>query len=663
LDVASVEGERFTAEVVADVQAENVRGLVRRLSGELDRKHRLVNAQGIRRIGTGRRLSNYRFQHNLFQAYLYNNLDEVERAILHEDIGTALENLYGDLVEEITVDLARHFTEAGIPEQAAKYLRLAGEQAAAQYANDEAVSYLSRALEMVAESDLTERYDLLRTRERVYGMQGARTAQKQDLDTLAELSAVLDKTRPQATGSRQAEMALRQAVFAEVTGDYDSAIAEAERAIDLAEPAQDIATETAAYLCWGRAQWQQGDCDCARSPLERARTLAHGAGLRQEEAGSLHNLGIVFGLCGDLGEAQAHIEIALETYREIGDRQGEGLAVNTLGVIAAQQGDYTRAKERFEQALHVSRDIGDRRGEGAALGNVGQVCSDQGLYGEARRYLEGALVICREIEDREGEGAMLTNLGVIAGEMGDHIAAKDYFEQAVHILHETGNRRIEGFALGGLGLVLLRLGDYGPAGETLERGVNTLHDIDEPQGEGLVLAYRGLLYHRLGDDEAARKTSEEAARIAEAVGDRATQACALTHLGHALAALESPDGATDAYRQALEIRQELDQLNLAMEARAGLARVSLAQGDVVGAQAQVAEVSDYLETGTLDGAIEPFRVYLTCVQVLDAAQDPRAAEIKRRARQRLGEQAAGIRDRKLRESFLSSAYASAFRDL
>jgi hypothetical protein len=123
--------------------------------------------------------------------------------------------------------------------------------------------------------------------------------------------------------------------------------------------------------------------------------------------------------------------------------------------------------------------------------------------------------------------------------------------------------------------------------------------------------------------------------------------------------LASPAGALEAYRQALAIRQELDQPNLAMEVHAGLARVLLAQGDVAAAQAQVDVILSNLESGTLAGALEPLRVYLTCVQVLDAAQDPRATEIKQYAREQLGEQAISIKDRKLRESFLSSKYAAA----
>jgi len=90
LRVASVEGEVFTAEVLAQVRAADERQMVGRLSGELDRRHRLVRAQGIQRMD-GQHLSHYRFRHILFQRYLYNNLDQIERAHLHQSVGTALE--------------------------------------------------------------------------------------------------------------------------------------------------------------------------------------------------------------------------------------------------------------------------------------------------------------------------------------------------------------------------------------------------------------------------------------------------------------------------------------------------------------------------------------------------------------------------------------------
>ena len=226
LTVGSVEGEDFTAEVVARVQAADVRGLVQRLGGELERQHRLVRAQGIRRLDpAGQRLSLYRFQHNLFRTYLYAGLDEAERTYLHEDVGNALEELYGDRADEIVVQLALHFEEAGVGDKARLYLRRAGEQAAARFANYEAIAYFSRALGLTPESDLDELYALLIAREQVYGLQAERALQAQDLAALQTLVQRLGDDR------RRSEIALRRASYAEAMSDYPAAIAAAQEAV------------------------------------------------------------------------------------------------------------------------------------------------------------------------------------------------------------------------------------------------------------------------------------------------------------------------------------------------------------------------------------------------------------------------------------------------
>lgn len=148
LTLASVEGEEFTAEVVAQLEKTDIRELVRLLSSELDKRHHLVSAKGTRQLAK-QRLSIYLFQHILFQRYLYNNLDEVERSHLHEDVGNILESLYKEQADEISVQLARHFHEAGIVEKAIEYLHKAGNRAVRLSANEEAITHFNKALELV----------------------------------------------------------------------------------------------------------------------------------------------------------------------------------------------------------------------------------------------------------------------------------------------------------------------------------------------------------------------------------------------------------------------------------------------------------------------------------------------------------------------------------
>ncbi|MGD8624776.1 MAG: BTAD domain-containing putative transcriptional regulator, partial [Anaerolineae bacterium] len=196
LAVASVEGEEFTAQVVATVQGQGERQVLQRLSGELERRHRLVRASDEMQPGP-QRLSHYRFTHALFRDYVYETLSPGERRLLHREVGAALEGLYGDQVAEIAARLAVHF--AGHGEKERHYARLAGERAAAQYANEEAVRHLSRALALTPEAEHEARYALLLAREQVYHRQGDRKAQHRDLAALEDVAETLADPPNRAT--------------------------------------------------------------------------------------------------------------------------------------------------------------------------------------------------------------------------------------------------------------------------------------------------------------------------------------------------------------------------------------------------------------------------------------------------------------------------------
>lgn len=564
----------------------------------------------------------YVFEHSITQEVAYQTLLFSQRRRLHQTVAAWYEDTFG---EEALIPyyplLVHHYHHAGVAERERVYARLAGEQAAAHFANAEAVRYLGRALELTGPEAVSERFTLLLSREQVYDLQGEREAQRRDLDDLASLAGRLDDV------ARQAEVALRRANYAEVTGDYPAAIAAARRAIDLVDrewtgPEPERAVEAvrlraAGYMQWGRALWRQGDYEGARPPLEQSLSLARSASLRHLEAEALRNLGILSLDQGDYAQAQRRFEPALEICRQIGDRQGEGWALSNLGLVYDLRGDFAQATAYYGWALENCRQIGDRRGEANALSNLGVVAAIRGDYAAAKGYFEQALLICREIGDRQGESMALNNLGFASAEQGDYPAAKAYFEQVLQIFQQLGERR----------------------------------------NEAMVWSNLGLLAHHLGDNHTACLQSERALSIAQELGDRPTEAEALTHLGHALVALGRLEEAGRAYRRAREVRQELGEQNLAVESLAGLVRVALARGDLDEARRGVEETLAFLDENTLDGTEEPFRVYLTCYRALEELDDPRAGDLLATAYRQLQERAGQISDEATRRAFLENVEA------
>ena len=170
LTVASIEGETFTTEVIAQVlgqKPQEVEQQLRVLGGDaLYGKQRLVHALGVQRIGDRRgprtqSAARYRFRHVLFQQYLYRQLDTVKRMRLHEATGRALETLYADQLEAVAAQLAYHFEKAGLTEPAADYLLQAGRRAYHLSAPTESATLYRRALALLEEYPGSEHRDRL----------------------------------------------------------------------------------------------------------------------------------------------------------------------------------------------------------------------------------------------------------------------------------------------------------------------------------------------------------------------------------------------------------------------------------------------------------------------------------------------------------------------
>lgn len=474
LSTASVEGQSFTAEIIARLQITDERELIKRLSGEMSRQHQLVEAAGIERLGP-KRLSRYRFRHNLFQQYLYNGLDEIERTYLHEDLGNALETLYEGRLDDVAVQLAWHFELSGLADKAARYHRRAGELAATRYAHDEAIQHYGRALALTPDTDPAARCALLLAREAVLGWQGKRAQQAQDLAALAALAERQD-------ARTQAEIHLRRAEHARVTGRYDQAQAFADAAAAAAEQAADPTLAARVYALRGNTLMHSGNYAEAQTWLDQALRLAVSERVAPLAARTVYDLGLTAYYRGQYLAAEDHFNCALGMYNELEDQRGQINALLMIGTVQGKQGDYNAAHTHLEHALGLCRKIGWRHGETYILGNLGDTYLDLGRYDLAGRYHEHALALCREIQDREGEAVSLGMLGLIQLRLGDPAAAETLFRQALAIQSDIGYRRGLGYVLTYLGHALADRQEYTAAAQAFGQALAVHLELDAESG-------------------------------------------------------------------------------------------------------------------------------------------------------------------------------------
>jgi tetratricopeptide (TPR) repeat protein/biotin operon repressor len=559
--------------------------------------------------------SGYRSKHNLVQEVIYQAIHPRRRFRLHRQAGGSVEALHPDQVELLAFHAA-----AGMEwERAVRFYQAAGDRAVGMGATADAATAYSRALEVLDqladEADPIQQFTLLLARERVYDLQGEREAQRRDLCDLANLVA------EQGDDRCQAEVALRQAHYAEAICNYPQALAHIAIAVETIQATRDrvsvgrleeLAAE--AYRLWGVILWLQGDPETAQVKIHRGLRLAQGAQLRKTEAACMRTLGILSYYQCEYAEAKAHLETVLPIFDEIGDMGSKGNTLNSLALVCHEQYDYAGAMPYYERALRTHRQIGDRKGEGMVLNNLGLLTHDQGEYTKAGESYQQALHIFREVGDRRGESMALNNSGRVFSDLGSYARARAYYEQALRIRRAIGQRR----------------------------------------GEGVVLSNLGLLAHRQGDDALARSYGQQALQIAGELDDPDIRSYTLTYLGHALTGLGLLEEAAVAYQQSLDLRRELGFDKEAVDSLAGLTRVCLAQGHLDQAVLYTEEILCQLGNSTLDSIEEPFRVYLTCYRVLRATESPRADEILKIVCHALQERMTRITDHQMQRSFLEN---------
>ncbi len=420
----------------------------------------------------------YHFKHIITREVAYELLLYAQRRDLHRDVAQWFEQSYPNggsihILAPYYTLLAHHYQRAEDPEKERLYSRLSGEQAAARFANAEAVAYLSRALELTPDNAYAERYAIVLAREQVYNLQGARELQAHDLDTLRMLAETLDDDQ------RRTDVALRQANYAEVTGNYPASIQAADNAIALAQKRNDRQREAAGYLQRGTTLLWQGNFADAHHHIEHAYQLAQAAQVFQVEADSLRTLGIVTHYQGDFARATLCLEQAQTLYSTLGDRLGESTALNSRGAVSAEQGDYAGARASFEHYLRISRELGDRRGESRALINLGVVSALSGNYADARDWLEQAHHLARALGDRWGEGWTLLNLGLVLHHLDENETAWNYSQQTLAIAQETGDRNTQGYALTFAGHALAAAGRLDEAADVYQQALDLRYATEQ----------------------------------------------------------------------------------------------------------------------------------------------------------------------------------------
>lgn len=347
LKVAAVEGEEFTAEVIAHVLDIPMREIARGLSTELSGTHRLIAAHKLQHLhGVGVALGRYRFRHNLIQRRLYEALDTVERAYHHEAVAEALSVLHADRIDEVAIQLAHHFLSAGASGRAARHLRQAGRNAQRAGALNEAIRYYHEALEHWPDSVSHAPEDM--------------TAIRFDLGECQWLGGHL--LEAQATLARAYE-------GYEEIGDVEGAAAVQRRI--------------------GRIFWELGMRPMALEHYQKSLNIVRDRPENRELAYTLSSVSQMHMLASECDLAVAVGERAIEIARRIDAKEVVAHALNNIGsaLMDGWPGQFETGRAKLLESRRLSLELGLAHDACRAMFNLAENLRAYGRTKESRELL------------------------------------------------------------------------------------------------------------------------------------------------------------------------------------------------------------------------------------------------------------------------------------
>lgn len=300
-------------------------------------------------------------------------------------------------------------------------------------------------------------------------------------------------------------------------GRRDEAIAAYREAAALWRKADDGLREGWAWDQEGRIATGAEGLSRVRSGvanLERAATLYSRAKEAVPEAIALGRLGEAWIRLGDLAAAARCQERALALYREMGKFAEEAAGANTLALTQLRLGRIGEAFGNLNRAAEVDRDYGARLDLASVLVNRGVLYA---AVGKPRRALDDhrrALALLRgSAGETQLRAAILTKVGDDLLDLGEPEESLAQYRAALDLRREAADANGVAVTLNSIGLAELARRRPAAALAPLREAATIFRLLGNRASRAVVLNHLGRTYERLGDLTRGREQFELALGI------------------------------------------------------------------------------------------------------------------------------------------------------
>jgi class 3 adenylate cyclase/tetratricopeptide (TPR) repeat protein len=411
LQVAAVVGRRFPYPVLS--------GVVARRDGLRDQLQQLSEAELILPEEIERDLA-YLFRHALTRDVAYEAILYARRRELHRRVARRIEELNPERLDEQLALLARHYLLAEEWEPAFDYHLRAGRQAQARYANREAITLYERGLQIAARLGTGD-----------WGLgTGSGAVSHSPIPNPQPLIVELNE---------------RLGVVQALLGEFDTALARYQAALDLLQQQPDAAIDDLVRLHHhiARVYGLRADIDTALDWIKRAMNLA--GDIQSLELARCLDLGAgLYQRQGRYGQALEWGQRAMDIAEQLQNPRYQASALKRLGGTYRNLGDNPHALDLLSRCLELYQDTQDLVGLADAHNDLANVYFELGRPAQAREHYQAGAEIKAAIGDIFGQAMIANNLGNTLNLLGDVDGAITQFTHGLAIYERIGSLYMTG---------------------------------------------------------------------------------------------------------------------------------------------------------------------------------------------------------------------------
>ena len=469
----------------------------------------------------------FRFRHQLLRDAAYEGLPYARRRQLHGQLAEALEHRAPGAPQAEAAQLSLHYFHAQRYAAASHYARIAGERAAAVYANAEAAGFMATALDAAKQAGQSAA-DVSRLAEALGDI-------RYRLGEFPAADRAFAEARKSADSDpvAYARLCEKTALVVARTGSgVSSALRWTARGREALKGLTDADAERQdALLLRARTllRYRQGRYAEAAATAAEAIAVAQRCGARDVLARALYLLDAADVARGWYrGEPWA--EQALAIFKELGDLSWQAQALNVLGNRSYFEGCWDDALGYYRQAGEAFERAGDQWNAAITACNSGEILSNQGCYSEAEEAARPAERVLRV------SGAP-SEMAFAASVLGRTAARRGRPDEALRLLEAARADYLRAGEQTGVVATEISIAEAllyaGEAAEALARAedVAAISHVRPGEASASSLArVRGYAFALLGRAVSAQEAIDESLRAARQRGDPYDEALAIDAL-------------------------------------------------------------------------------------------------------------------------------------